>query len=182
MYETFEAALVEQCAPTLAGVKPANLFRFSGIGARASAEAWDGLLRPLGVCVQVLKECGDACMIYVYRPQWVERLLQESANRRFLEEMGYVSGDAASMLTQLSDRLCLEREYPHEIGVFLGYPLRDVIGFIENRGWNYTCCGFWKSYSDPEEAEQCFERYRVCTARCTRLFYQGTPVTQLVAA
>lgn len=32
MDRNFEKMLVEQCAPTLAGIKPANLFRFSGGG------------------------------------------------------------------------------------------------------------------------------------------------------
>ena len=57
----------------------------------------------------------------------------------FLESCGYESGDTDFLLKQLSGRLCLEQDYPHEIGLFLGYPLADVVGFIENRGWNYTC-------------------------------------------
>ena len=182
MTKTFETALVEQCAPTLAGVKPANLFRFSGEGVREAAEDWGRRLEPLGICVRVLKECCGACMIYVYRVRWVARLLAAPANCRFLKEMGYAPADTDGMLAQLSDRLCLERDYPHEIGVFLGYPLRDVIGFIENRGWNYTCCGLWKSYSDPEKAQRCFDRYRKCTALYTRMYHQGTPVMQLVVA
>ena len=45
-------------------------------------------------------------------------------------------------LRQLSNRLCLEHDFPHEIGIFLGYPLEDVVGFIENQGKNYTCSGY----------------------------------------
>ena len=37
-------------------------------------------------------------------------------------------------------------DFPHEIGVFLGYPLEDVVGFIRHRGKCFTCCGCWKSY------------------------------------
>ena len=46
--------------------------------------------------------------------------------------------DVGNMLTQLSRKLCCSAEFPHEIGVFLGYPLGDVVGFIENRGKNFT--------------------------------------------
>ena len=52
--------------------------------------------------------------------------------------------DCDGMLRQLSRRLCCEADFPHEIGVFLGYPLTDVVGFIENQGRNFTCCGCWK--------------------------------------
>lgn len=35
------------------------------------------------------------------------------------------------MLEQLRSRLHGSEEFPHEIGVFLGYPLNDVLGFIK---------------------------------------------------
>lgn len=187
MERTFEAALVEQCAPTLAGVKPANLFRFRGAEPseiRRGAQAWDRKLRHFGVRVMILKECpaAEACMIYVYRESQLRRILAEAENRAFLEGMGYCLTDIDGLLSQLSERFCLERDYPHEIGLFLGYPLGDVVGFIENRGWNYTCCGCWKSYGDPEAAQACFQRYRKCTDLYRRLYARGISVIQLVAA
>lgn len=138
----------------------------------------------MGLRVQILKECprtGD-CMVYVYRPVWVDRLLSSDENLHFLEGCGYELGDTASMLDQLSGRLCLEQDYPHEIGLFLGYPLADVIGFIENKGWNYTCCGCWKSYSDPEKAQAYFDLCRRCTAWYRTLYAQGAPILRLVVA
>ena len=187
MERNFETALVDQCAPTLAGVKPANLFRFAPGDletTRRSAEEWDGKLKPLGIRVSILKECSvtAASMVYVYREKWVSRILTDEANRAFLEKIGYRPAGDREMLKQLSHRLCLEQEYPHEIGVFLGYPLKDVIGFIENRGWNYTCCGCWKSYSDPEAAQRCFACYRACTALYRRMYAQGVPVVRLAVA
>ena len=52
--------------------------------------------------------------------------------------------------------------FPHEIGIFLGYPLDDVLGFIENKGENCLFCGFWKVYSEPERARRTFEKYVYC--------------------
>ena len=54
--------------------------------------------------------------------------------------------------------------------------------FIENRGWNYTCCGYWKAYGDPEEARRRFEDYRRCTAVYMEHFRRGGAITQLIAA
>ncbi len=39
MERSFEAVLVEQCATTLAGVKPASLFRYQGADKRQPREA-----------------------------------------------------------------------------------------------------------------------------------------------
>ena len=76
----------------------------------------------------------------------VARLLADPRTLDFLAGEGYALGTADALLNQLADRLCCEGEFPHEIGVFLGYPLADVIGFIENRGKNFTACGYWKVY------------------------------------
>ena len=187
MKRSFESLLVEQCAPTLAGIKPASLFRCgrqSTADVRQTVESWDHALGRLGLRIRVLKECpgtGD-CMIYIYRPAWVERLLSDEKNLLFLESCCYESGDTDFLLKQLSGRLCLEQDYPHEIGLFLGYPLADVVGFIENRGWNYTCCGCWKSYGDPEKARAYFDLCRQCTSRYCALYAQGAPLLHLVVA
>ena len=185
MSHLFEKALIEQCAPTLAGVKVASLFRISGLAAsRACAQAWDEILSPMGLRVMVLKEChtGDACMIYVYREKWLGRLLGRKKISAFLAGIGYDVTQGIGMLSLLSRRFCLEQEYPHEIGVFLGYPLEDVVGFIQHKGHNYTCCGHWKCYGDPAIAQARFAHYRACTAELKQRYGQGTELRRLVVA
>ena len=58
--------------------------------------------------------------------------------------------------------------FPHEIGLFLGYPPEDVEGFRLHRGRDYKLCGCWKVYSDVEGARQCFRRYDRCRAALCR--------------
>ena len=97
--------------------------------------------------------------------------------------MGYILAEApGDCLRQLAARLCLEEAFPHEIGVFLGYPLDDVKGFIRHKGRDYTFCGCWKCYGDPQAARRRFERYRRCTAVLRRRYAEGTPITQLIVA
>ena len=188
MERTFEALLVNQCAPTLTGMKPASLFRYQGRvpgEARRLAECWARQLAPRGLTLRVLKTCRvtGACMLLLYREDWLRRILAERSNRRFLEQQGYpADADLPQLLERLSDRLCLEQDYPHEIGLFLGYPLEDVVGFIENRGRNYTFCGYWKAYGDPAAARRRFAQYRCCTEMCSRRFRQGATILELIAA
>lgn len=188
MERTFEALLVDQCAPTLTGVKPASLFRYQGRvpgEACRMAEHWAGQLASRGLTLRILKTCRatGACMLLLYRADWLRRIMGEQANRRFLERQGYpADADLPQLLERLSDRLCLEEAYPHEIGLFLGYPLEDVVGFIENRGRNYTFCGYWKAYGDPAAARRRFAQYRRCTETCSRRFRQGETILELIAA
>ena len=184
----FEELLIEICAPTLCGLKPANLFRICPPDAadlRRETAALDRQLKPLGLALRILKECPKtgAFLIYVYRERWLTRILGTDPVRAFLKYAGYDwQGGTEPLLLQLSARLCLERDFPHEIGVFLGYPLEDVLGFIHNRGANYTCCGYWKAYGDPVRAQRRFASYRICTEVCLEKYRQGTPVIRLVAA
>ena len=186
MNHTLEAMLVESCSPTLAGLKPANLFRCEETPELFFAVfAWNRKLQPSGLQIRVLKRCRStgSCLIYVCRRAWVQQVLEQQEIRAFLSGEGYdMSRSMDQVLCQLARRLCIQRDFPHEIGIFLGYPLGDVIGFRQNQGSNYTCCGHWKCYGDAEEAQKQFDAYRSCTACYKRLFETGIPLLELVAA
>lgn len=187
MAAKFEEALVAQCAPTLAGVKPGSLFRFAGEDTGTIekwAAEWDRRLRSKGLRVTVLKTCpaAGACVIYVYRGKWVSGILSDAANVRFLQSLGYEPSCVEEMVAQLARRLCQAEGFAHEVGLFIGYPLRDVVGFIENRGKNYTCCGCYKCYGDPEEAQRHFACYRSCTAIYCRRYREGATIIELTVA
>ena len=77
---SFACDLATLCAPKLAGLKPASLFRYQpapGQDAAAMAAAWHAALSPRGVTVRVLRQCPctGAVLVYVYRPARVARLL-----------------------------------------------------------------------------------------------------------
>lgn len=188
MRRNFESLLAELCAPTLARVKPASLFRYQpqeGEQVHAEAAFWNAALAPRGVSVRILKTCErtGAVLVYVYRPRRLAEILKRQAVQDFLKAEGYRRpGETTAVLAQLSRRLCCQQDFPHEIGVFLGYPLEDVVGFIRNRGKNYTCCGYWKAYGDPAEAQRCFARYKKCEQVYKRLHDQGRTVWQLTVA
>ena len=181
---TFEAVLVRQCAPTLAGMKPGSIFCFNHSPLEVSRQKvcqWNKQLAPFGLTVQILLERpgSSSVIVFVYRHNRLEQMLSDDAYQSFLAEAGYERTNLDGLLEQLSYRLRTQLEFPHEIGVFLGYPLRDVIGFIENHGRNFTCCGFWKSYGDPAEMQVCFACYRRCIQTYVAMFEQGIPLERL---
>ena len=181
---TFEAVLVRQCAPTLAGMKPGSIFCFNHSPLEVSRQKvcqWNKQLAPFGLTVQILLERpgSSSVIVFVYRHDRLEQMLSDDAYQSFLAEAGYERTNLDGLLEQLSYRLRTQPEFPHEIGVFLGYPLRDVIGFIENHGRNFTCCGFWKSYGDPAEMQVCFACYRRCIQTYVAMFEQGIPIERL---
>ena len=53
-------------------------------------------------------------------------------------------------------------EFPHEVGLFLGYPPEDVRGFMKSSRDGVKCVGCWKVYGDEIRAREVFWRYRRC--------------------
>ncbi|MBQ9617284.1 MAG: DUF3793 family protein [Oscillibacter sp.] len=182
MTDRFETLLALHCAPTLAGLKPASLFHWAGDP--DSLSAWRRKLAAYGLSLRSLKRCPDGgCLLYLYRLRWLTRILAETDNAAFLRAYGYPSdADAETALRRLCERLDSAATFPHEIGVFLGYPLEDVRGFIENGGQNYTCCGCWKAYGDPEIARRRFARYRRCTEIYCKNLRMGVALERLITA
>ena len=102
--------------------------------------------------------------------------------RSFLKKCGYTDFSTEAVLKKLKERFSHGGDFPHEIGIFLGYPLGDVIGFIQNSGKNCKCTGCWKVYCDECSAKKTFDKFKKCTEVYTRLWSQGRTVLQLTVA
>lgn len=181
----FEAFLVEQCAPVLAGIKPGSMFPYTPTGEGRLPELlrhWNGVLAPKGVAVTSIKRCRriGGYLIYVYRPGKIEKILAEPAVAAFLRDCGYAENlTLPQTLRILTRRLCQSPEFPHEVGVFLGYPLRDVLGFIHHQGADCLCSGCWKVYHEPQKALRIFRSYADCTRVYRELYRKGTGAAEL---
>ena len=72
-------------------------------------------------------------------------------------------------MQELVRRLNRGKDFPHEIGLFLGYPAEDVNGFIRHGARCAKCVGTWKVYGDEESARKKFALYQ----KCTRLYCEA---------
>ena len=89
MERNFETVMIEQCAPVLAGLKPAGLFRYETrdcADLAARVHRWNDQLGEKGLKVRVLKGCAQThrYLIYVYRCVrcWPMRRCGSSCNAR----------------------------------------------------------------------------------------------------
>lgn len=180
-----EQSLITHCSPTLASLKLASLFGYA-YGTETELEKnvayWNGQMEEKGIRLTVLKKEEHRALIYVYRPSQLEERLRCGGIKSFLEPYGYDGEDAVQAIGRLRERLWQCGGFPHEIGIFLGYPLEDVEGFIRNTGKNYCFCGLWKVYGDREAAEKLFGKYKKCTDVYLRLWSRGRSVRQLTVA
>ena len=94
MERDFETVMIEQCAPVLAGLKPAGLFRYetrdrADLARRVAG--WNAQLNPKGLQVRVLRGCiaTRQYLVYVYRAAKLQTVLADAAVRSFLAREGY---------------------------------------------------------------------------------------------
>ena len=181
----FEKLLIAHCSPTLASLKIANLFSYSFETEKElinSVGYWNSQMDKTGICLHILRKRNRKALIYVCRCAKLERCLKDKQVTKFLSTYGYTDMDIDSVLAHLKERLSINEEFPHEIGVFLGYPLEDVMGFIHHNGKNFQLSGMWKVYGNKEDAEEKFGKYKKCTDIYLRLWNSGRSVQQLTVA
>ena len=184
--EAFEHLLGFHAAPTFAGIKAGSLLSFR----KAKFADFDGLLasyeqcfRCKGISLFPLAERADLALLLFYRERDLSAALGRPAARVILAECGYpVSGTLKEKLEFLRERVRGDGPFPHEVGLFLGYPPEDVAGFIRHKGRAFSCCGYWKVYANEEEARAIFERYTHCSREFCRRLDAGTPFSDLLIA
>lgn len=187
MHGNLDLTLAYHCGPALAGLKAANLVSLSRRefpDPEAQVEGYRRLFKGKGVRFRVLCACGENVLLLVYQPGLLARRLREPKAAELLRRDGYPAGaDLDMLLDRLSGRLERERDFPHEIGLFLGYPPEDVEGFQRHRGRECKLCGYWKVYSDVERAQTLFRRYDRCReSLCARLARGASLAEALEAA
>ena len=182
---SFESRLAAHCAPTLLGVKAASLFSLSEQEFPALQEELRRYNRSLcraGLRFLILHRHAGRALILVYRPALLFSQLCAPDARALLAHYAYPPPRClGALLRHLKGRFSSCGRFPHEIGLFLGYPTADVQAFIAG---DAPCklCGYWKVYGDPEEAQIKFERYRCCTVHCMEQLRSGVSIIRMIAA
>ncbi|MBQ7935517.1 MAG: DUF3793 family protein [Clostridia bacterium] len=178
-----EEMIVRHCSPTLAGLKTGNLFRCSYESKerlRAEICSLNRKLAAKGLCILPLAVREKDALIYVYRPSRLKADLSCKEAGSLLEQHGYCCRQPAKCVSHLRLRLQEQKEFPHEIGLFLGYPPEDVRGFIQKETPKYV--GHWKVYGDAEKAQRLFAQYKKCTDANIRKLTAGSSLERLAKA
>lgn len=179
-----EYTIVKHCAPTLAGLKTGNLFVISYEDEdklHGDIERMNRAHGHKGLSFVVLRARGGRALIYVYRPKKLASDLDGKETKEILSRLGYGECPCVeSCIRRLSHKIRGCENFPHEIGLFLGYPPEDVRGFMECKGKGFKKCGCWKVYGDVSEAEKLFCKYKKCTCVYMECLARGKSIDELI--
>ena len=171
--------IILQSAPVLKNVKVACMFTVPG----KYMKYVQYLFSDTDIKIYVLCRCKDKDVILVYREGALEGYLNSTEVSAFLAEAGYCLMDINHKLKFLGERMSdyynNKGEYPHETGVFLGYPLDDVVGFMKFGGKNSKYSGYWQVYSDVEQAKRIFTAYDAAKEKSVTEFFAGKRICDI---
>ena len=184
---TLEIELVRQCAPTLAGLKAASLFRYKFAPLEDPSGLVAGIrrhLQPKGIHIEFLSYdlVRRSGLLYVFRPHQLARILKDKESSSFLKRQGYKGATGQEIFEEMSLRLARRDSFPHEIGILLDYPLEDVQAYMACPKDKGVCSGCWKAYGHKEEAACYFAKCKKCTKVYWRCHCEGTPLSKLAVA
>lgn len=177
----FSQKLAFHTAPTLLGIKCANLISLSAneFNIEEQSRHFNMKASSKGLKSKVLCSCGSKMLLLIYSEKLMRARLADEKVRELLKAYGYsYKLELEECLERLSYRIRVSNDFPHEIGIFLGYPVEDVIGFIENNGSNYKLCGCWKVYGCEESAKRTFANYKKCRKYLCNKLNEGADIYQ----
>lgn len=181
MERRYQETIASQCAPVLMDVKPSNLLILT-----KEEEAYFLQMEQVPGISYLRLHAGEKKSTWLlYRADALEAVLMWPQVRSFLHTWGYhPEWDSMNdMLEKMAGRFADYKEsrigFPHELGIFLGYPLGDVKGFIEHQGKNYLCSGYWKVYQNEHKARHTFQLYQAMKEKVLQMVSEGVRLQEI---
>ena len=175
-----ETQLALQCAPLISGLKISNLL----IIRRDKLAELMAILRSTGISSYVLRNSKEKIAILLFNERKLTSYLKEERVVKLLAEMGYHENSLYDILPVFRERykryMSDKIQFPHEMGVLLGYPIEDVEGFIHHNGRNSMLTGYWKVYENISAKEQLFRKFEIVKETMLQLIFFGVGIKDII--
>ncbi len=172
--------LVLQCSPLITGIKLSNLL----IIPNENLERVKSVLSGTNLSFYILLETEYKTTLLLYCHRKLEKYLKDTRVSIFLQKSGYrdLSVEAVLGLFQKRYQKYMKdnKDFPHEMGVLLGYPLEDVEGFIRNCGRNFLYAGYWKVYENLPKKLRLFESFELAKETLIQLISCGASIEDVI--
>ncbi|MEA1895372.1 MAG: DUF3793 family protein [Euryarchaeota archaeon] len=174
--------IVRCTAATIAGRKPATLMNISNANG-GLLDAWDlckaGIFAGSEIEYYELKRTEKNAIVLFFSRNRLNKVLTKRSVKRFLQGCGYEPGSIEYALEVLSQRYAASG-CPPEIGIFLGIPLKDVMGFMGLSSLENTTCGMWRVYGNPVASERTMDEYRSAKSAISKRLFAGEDPASII--
>ncbi len=165
-FKNFDELLAYNCSPVLTGIKPANLICLhpdSEKEVQLLVHEYNAKFAAQNIVFHAFPTTANRFLLLIYNPTELLSIISQPGYQAYLIASGYEPNTSLdNALHTLEIHVMTNSTFPHEIGVFLGYLLEDILGFALNQGKNCKYSGYWKVYGDVDKACKLFSAYEQC--------------------
>lgn len=110
----------------------------------------------------VLEKRSEKYKVFVYNPQKLKETLNRKNILNHLKKLGYSKTFTLNnYVSTLVKRLKSSEDFPHEIGFFLGYPVKDVLSFMGLIDLPFVKTMGWRMYGNTVPSEQLYHQVKI---------------------
>lgn len=175
-----ELQLALQCAPLIAGLKISNLLNIS----KEDFQKMKEIVKNSHISWYVLLETEYKMTVLLYHRRSLENYLNQPGVIELLKKAGYQRFSLEMVLVEFRERyqqyMGNKKDFPHEMGLLLGYPVEDVDGFIRHKGNHSLCTGYWKVYENQERKLKLFESFENAKESLIQLLSYGVSMGDII--
>lgn len=179
-WKDIEVKIALQCAPLIGGLKVSNLL----IIPPGVENYLKSILMQTGISYFRLFPMEDRTVYLVFRRYQLDAYLRQETVQQILLKEGYQRFCLGNILSTFQKRyqnyMEGKEEFPHEMGVLLGYPVEDVKGFIKNEGKNFLYSGYWKVYDNMPEKVRLFQQFDWVKATLIQILSEGISMRDII--
>lgn len=178
--QNIEVQLAAQCAPLLMGLRISSLLVIPDSKRKELKE----LLKDSDIAYCEVLVMGEKTTVLLYDKVKLEAYLSRKKVQKLLKEMGYRRVTFEDILTAFQRRyqnyMYCGRDFPHEMGLLLGYPAGDVEGFILHEGKDFLYTGYWKVYENLPVKMQLFRQFEMAEETVMQLVADGVGIVDII--
>ena len=175
-----ETRLILQCAPFISGLKISNLLIVS-IKDEALVRV---MLQQAGISFFRLLRTEEKVTFLLFCRERLEKFLAKDEVKNILLTQEYKEFSLGSILCVFRERYAAymkgDGQFPHEMGLLLGYPPEDVWGFLKNDGRNFLYAGYWKVYGNEKKKIELFQRLDCAKEKMIQLLSNGVGMQDIL--
>lgn len=155
--------LVDLIGATMVGVKPAELLNIPLTKVGTTNSHWEEckvcLLLNKSIKLREIRKQNGSAQVFFYHSTSLNTALCSKANSRFLQELGYPKQYSVEGYVDFLVKRLNSNDFPHEIGIFLGYPLKDVLGFMGHSSLKLVKTKGWKIYGNENISNKRYQSF-----------------------
>ena len=179
--DEFDRQIAMQCAPLIAGLVVSNILTID--------EEYTDRVRELflGTDISLITLIAKRGRIsfFLYREKKLAEYLKDDEVVELLYniDLNYITSECGMLenfIRRYREYMIHGGYFPHEMGVFLGYPIEDVKGFIENEGRDSLYTGYWKVYKNVPAKIRLFERFEQVRESFITMMFYGVSIDEAV--